>query len=176
MNKLIPLISAAVFAGAIPLLMADDAHHPKTEQTPAPAAAAQSDTTSGASNHMQEQMQKMQAQMDKIRQAKTSKERSALLHEHMQSMREGMKMMREMPAMAARSPTEKSGKETTPVIRPDDGRRHDGGRHASDDGRRHDAAHGHDGEDDGSDGTAYGCHAGALSEDEVRARGVCHDT
>lgn len=78
MNKLIPLISAAVFAGAIPLLMADDAHHPPTGQASVPAVTA----APGTSNHMQEQMQKMQAQMDKIRQAKTPKERSALLHEH----------------------------------------------------------------------------------------------
>jgi hypothetical protein len=110
MNKLIPLVSAAMLAGAAPLLMANDAHHPLTGQMPAPAATE----APGASNHMQEQMQKMQAQMDKIRQAKTPKERSKLLHEHMQSMREGMKMMREMPAMAAPSQTEMSGKETTP--------------------------------------------------------------
>jgi hypothetical protein len=113
---LISCVVAGSFAG-MPVVYADDAHHPEkvgapeSKTTPGkdvlpkqPAAPdkAMSGTGGVADDQMakaQERMKQAQALMAKLREAKDPAERKRLMHEHTQALRDTMGMMRDMQMM-----------------------------------------------------------------------------
>lgn len=113
MKKLfISCVVAGAFAG-MPVVYADDAHHPEKVGAPASKTApgkdvlpapdkAMSGTGGVAGDQLaqaQERMKQAQALMAKLREAKDPAERKMLMHEHTQALRDTMGMMRDMQMM-----------------------------------------------------------------------------
>ena len=113
---LISCVVAGSFAG-MPVVYADDAHHPEkggaseSKTTPGkdvlpkqPAAPdkAMSGTGGVVGDQLakaQERMKQAQTLMAKLREAKDPDERKMLMHEHTQALRDTMGMMRDMQMM-----------------------------------------------------------------------------
>lgn len=93
MRKL-TLATALMLAVHLPVVYADDSHHPEQAQAGGGQAAATQEKGAGMMN--MDRMKEMQQTMERIHKADDPKERQRLMQEHMQQMHE---MMGDMQGM-----------------------------------------------------------------------------
>jgi hypothetical protein len=122
MKKIVVLTSAILLAATVPLIHADDAHHPG-KKAEAGSMAGQPGMGKMMGN-MPDHMKKMMRQMDEIHKTKDPDKRDKLIEVHMQNMHEHMKMMRGMGGMMM---SKQDGKGMVGKGQMDQGTKMDGG-------------------------------------------------